>query len=403
MQDEQSSEEVVPANEEPQDAFLRATTLARPRVGKREGHRGSVDCRMPLCSFARSATIPTCLSRSNWPSIRQRRMNGPIRVSGKFELLDRLLPKLKATNHRVLIFFQMTAIMDIMEDFFALQRFKYLRLDGSTKPEDRTLLLNAFNAPGAIGFKGNTLPERLIQEEELPSLYQQDFDTVNVLEDSVEEDPGVRRRNVVHYDDGLTEEQFLRALEDDDVDIADVVEKKRERAEKRRIKMLQSENSTSKSESGTPEPSSAKRQKASKSKNSSARVSQEPSPGPAKKRKRPSNFVDSPSADESESISGAKASQSHKKRKSGGGAIDEERDRIHDVLWRVTRQWRIAQSSTRTGVYARGRCCSWTSPKNQSTPTITSLFSAQSACDRFGEGLTIDRTGASRLAGKTLN
>lgn len=39
------------------------------------------------------------------------------RVAGKFELLDRILPKLKATGHRVLIFFQMTQIMDIMEDF----------------------------------------------------------------------------------------------------------------------------------------------------------------------------------------------------------------------------------------------------------------------------------------------
>lgn len=30
------------------------------------------------------------------------------RVAGKFELLDRILPKLFATGHRVLMFFQMT-------------------------------------------------------------------------------------------------------------------------------------------------------------------------------------------------------------------------------------------------------------------------------------------------------
>lgn len=52
------------------------------------------------------------------------------RASGKFELLDRILPKLKATNHRVLLFCQMTTLMTIMEDYFAYRNFLYLRLDG---------------------------------------------------------------------------------------------------------------------------------------------------------------------------------------------------------------------------------------------------------------------------------
>jgi SNF2 family DNA or RNA helicase len=37
------------------------------------------------------------------------------RSSGKFELLDRILPKLFRTGHRVLIFTQMTQLLDIME------------------------------------------------------------------------------------------------------------------------------------------------------------------------------------------------------------------------------------------------------------------------------------------------
>lgn len=37
------------------------------------------------------------------------------RSSGKFELLDRILPKLKASGHRVLMFCQMTQLMTIME------------------------------------------------------------------------------------------------------------------------------------------------------------------------------------------------------------------------------------------------------------------------------------------------
>ena len=74
------------------------------------------------------------------------------RVSGKFELLDRVLPKLKATGHRVLIFFQMTHVMDIMEDFLRMKGFKYMRLDGSTKTEDRTGMLKLFNDPDSDYF-----------------------------------------------------------------------------------------------------------------------------------------------------------------------------------------------------------------------------------------------------------
>lgn len=74
------------------------------------------------------------------------------RVAGKFELLDRILPKFQATGHRVLMFFQMTQIMNIMEDFLRLRGITYLRLDGSTKADDRSELLKQFNAPGSPYF-----------------------------------------------------------------------------------------------------------------------------------------------------------------------------------------------------------------------------------------------------------
>ncbi|WWC97135.1 hypothetical protein V866_004014 [Kwoniella sp. B9012] len=70
-----------------------------------------------------------------------------IRVSGKFELLDRILPKLFKTGHKVLMFFQMTEIMTIVSDFFEYRGWKYCRLDGSTKAEDRQQLLSTFNDP----------------------------------------------------------------------------------------------------------------------------------------------------------------------------------------------------------------------------------------------------------------
>lgn len=74
------------------------------------------------------------------------------RASGKFELLDRILPKLKATNHRVLLFCQMTQLMTIMEDYLTWREFTYLRLDGTTKAEDRGDLLKKFNDPGSEYF-----------------------------------------------------------------------------------------------------------------------------------------------------------------------------------------------------------------------------------------------------------
>ncbi|XP_078141177.1 putative global transcription activator SNF2L2 isoform X3 [Centroberyx gerrardi] len=74
------------------------------------------------------------------------------RASGKFELLDRILPKLQATNHRVLLFCQMTSLMTIMEDYFGYRNFLYLRLDGTTKSEDRATLLKKFNEKGSQFF-----------------------------------------------------------------------------------------------------------------------------------------------------------------------------------------------------------------------------------------------------------
>lgn len=74
------------------------------------------------------------------------------RTAGKFELLDRILPKLFKSGHRVLMFFQMTQIMNIMEDFLRLRGLQYLRLDGSTKSDDRSELLRLFNAPNSPYF-----------------------------------------------------------------------------------------------------------------------------------------------------------------------------------------------------------------------------------------------------------
>merc|ERR1719328_874755 len=68
------------------------------------------------------------------------------RSSGKFELLDRILPKLKETGHRVLMFCQMTQCMTIIEDYFNFKGYKFLRLDGMTKSDERADMLKIFNS-----------------------------------------------------------------------------------------------------------------------------------------------------------------------------------------------------------------------------------------------------------------
>ncbi|KAI8637639.1 SNF2 family N-terminal domain-containing protein [Parasitella parasitica] len=313
------------------------------------------------------------------------------RTSGKFELLDRMLPKLQQTGHRVLIFFQMTQVMSIMEDFLNYKGFSYLRLDGSTKADDRSELLKLFNAPespyfvfllstraGGLGLNLQTAdtviifdsdwnphqdlqaqdrahrigqtkevrifrlistnsveesilaranykldidgkviqagkfdnrsteedreaflrslledkadeendaddediddeelneilqrnetdipvfhriddereegdlrnwqamgrrgkPERLITESELPEIYLNDDPVHEDIDDPLSLGRGQRSRDSVRYDDGLTEEQWLNALEDDNVDLDELIAKKERRKQKRMARLL---------------------------------------------------------------------------------------------------------------------------------------------------------------------
>ena len=54
--------------------------------------------------------------------------------SGKMVVLDKLLPKLKEQGSRVLIFSQMTRVLDILEDYCMWRNYEYCRLDEQTPP-----------------------------------------------------------------------------------------------------------------------------------------------------------------------------------------------------------------------------------------------------------------------------
>ena len=72
-----------------------------------------------------------------------------INNSGKMVLLDRLLKRLKANGHRVLIFSQMTRLLDILDDYMRWSGFAHCRIDGQTKQEERDDAMDAFNAPNS--------------------------------------------------------------------------------------------------------------------------------------------------------------------------------------------------------------------------------------------------------------
>ncbi|CRG91522.1 hypothetical protein PISL3812_08571 [Talaromyces islandicus] len=69
---------------------------------------------------------------------------------GKLQQLDKLLRKLQAGGHRALIFTQMTKMLDILEQFLNIHGHRYLRLDGTTKVEQRQMLTDRFNNDNRI-------------------------------------------------------------------------------------------------------------------------------------------------------------------------------------------------------------------------------------------------------------
>nr|UAT11603.1 chromodomain helicase DNA binding protein 5 [Latimeria menadoensis] len=78
--------------------------------------------------------------------------NSLVKSSGKLILLQKMLKKLKEGGHRVLIFSQMTKMLDLLEDFLEYEGYKYERIDGGITGGLRQEAIDRFNAPGAQQF-----------------------------------------------------------------------------------------------------------------------------------------------------------------------------------------------------------------------------------------------------------
>ena len=65
-------------------------------------------------------------------------------------VLDRLLAKLKREGHRVLVYSQMTKMIDLLEEFMTYRRHKYIRLDGSSRISERRDMVDDFQTKSDI-------------------------------------------------------------------------------------------------------------------------------------------------------------------------------------------------------------------------------------------------------------
>ncbi|EJD52770.1 SNF2 family DNA-dependent ATPase [Auricularia subglabra TFB-10046 SS5] len=72
--------------------------------------------------------------------------------SGKMIILDKLLKAMKVKGSRVLIFSQMSRVLDILEDYCLYRQYQYCRIDGGTAHEDRIASIDEYNKPGSEKF-----------------------------------------------------------------------------------------------------------------------------------------------------------------------------------------------------------------------------------------------------------
>lgn len=72
--------------------------------------------------------------------------------AGKMVLIDKLLPKLKANGHRVLIFSQMVRCLDILEDYLIYRKYPFERIDGRIRGNLRQAAIDRYSKPDSDRF-----------------------------------------------------------------------------------------------------------------------------------------------------------------------------------------------------------------------------------------------------------
>ncbi|KAH0785309.1 SNF2 family N-terminal domain containing protein [Histomonas meleagridis] len=109
-----------------------------------------------------------------------------IMSSGKTILIDKLLPKLHSSGHKVLIFSQMTQVLDILEDYLTYKNYLYERLDGATNTSDRQYAIDQFKTnPNVFIFLLSTRAGGLglnLTEADTVIIYDSDWNPQNDIQ-----------------------------------------------------------------------------------------------------------------------------------------------------------------------------------------------------------------------------
>ncbi|CAO2831684.1 unnamed protein product [Amaranthus hypochondriacus] len=123
--------------------FARTSNYSGPRKPNRPPHRliEEIDSQLPVSQPALQLTYKIF---GSCPPMRSFDPAKLLTDSGKLQTLDILLKRLRAENHRVLLFAQMTKMLNILEDYMNYRKYRYLRLDGSSTIMDRRDMVRDF-------------------------------------------------------------------------------------------------------------------------------------------------------------------------------------------------------------------------------------------------------------------
>nr|CAD1828376.1 unnamed protein product [Ananas comosus var. bracteatus] len=142
--------------EELQHPFTKKLLLGFSRTSKFNGPRKPVGIHHFIQEVHRDLPIPQPILELPYkifgssPPMQSFDLARMLTDSGKLHTLDILLKRLRAENHRVLLFVQMTKMMDIIEDYMNYRKYKYLRLDGSSSIMSRRDMVRDFQCRNDI-------------------------------------------------------------------------------------------------------------------------------------------------------------------------------------------------------------------------------------------------------------
>uniref|UniRef100_A0A672FZW8 Chromodomain helicase DNA binding protein 6 n=1 Tax=Salarias fasciatus TaxID=181472 RepID=A0A672FZW8_SALFA len=109
-------------------------------------------CNHPYLITGAEEKILESFRKYHSPDAADFQLQAMIQAAGKLVLIDKLLPKLLAGGHKVLVFSQMVRCLDILEDYLIQRRYTYERIDGRVRGNLRQAAIDRFCKPDSDRF-----------------------------------------------------------------------------------------------------------------------------------------------------------------------------------------------------------------------------------------------------------